>query len=464
MKHRILFVDDDADMGAMVTARLVHWGIEVIPCAGAEEALEHLRHDEIDAMVTDVCMPGTGGIALCARSAETRPDVPVLVVTAFGSTDTVVAAIRAGAHDFLHKPFEIEELALRLEAAIRHRELRSELRRLRDAAGDGSKLPGLLGQSPEMVRLRELLSRVAAAEGSVVITGETGSGKELVARALHAASARSERPFVVLDCGAIPGTLLESELFGHARGAFTDARTERRGLLVQADGGTLFLDEIGELPLELQPKLLRALQERCVRPVGGDAEVSFDVRVVAATNRDLEAAVENGRFRRDLFFRLEVFHVAVPPLRSRGNDILLLAQRFLERVAARSGKHVVGISPFAAERLLSYPWPGNVRELQNCIERAVALTRFDQLVAEDLPERIRGHRAEHVLVASDDPLELIPLEEVERRYVLRVLEAAGGNKTLAARILGLDRKTLHRKLERFHAGPGGRVTPRGGES
>jgi two-component system response regulator HydG len=315
-----------------------------------------------------------------------------------------------------------------------------------------------------MVRLRELLSRVATAEGTVVITGETGSGKELVARALHAASARSERPFVVLDCGAIPGTLLESELFGHARGAFTDARTERRGLLVQADGGTLFLDEIGELPLELQPKLLRALQERCVRPVGGDAEVSFDVRVVVATNRDLEAAVENGRFRRDLFFRLEVFHVAVPPLRSRGNDILLLAQRFLERVATRSDKRVVGISPSAAERLLSYPWPGNVRELQNCIERAVALTRFDQLVAEDLPERIRGHRAEHVLVESDDPLELVPLEEVERRYVLRVLEATGGNKTLAARVLGLDRKTLHRKLERFHAGPGGGVAPRGGES
>jgi DNA-binding NtrC family response regulator len=261
-----------------------------------------------------------------------------------------------------------------------------------------------------------------------------------------------------LNCAAMPSALLESELFGHAKGAFTDAKASHAGLFVQANGGTLLLDEIGELPLELQPKLLRALQERTVRPVGGNAEVPFDVRVISATNRDLETAVDERRFREDLFFRVNVIHIDVPPLRSRGNDILLLAQRFLAQCAAKGRKNVTRLSPAVAERLRSYAWPGNVRELQNCLERAVALAAFDELTVEDLPERIRHYRTSHLVVAGDDPAELLPMEEVERRYILRVLDAVSGQKSTAAQVLGMDRKTLYRKLERY--GVAEKDTPR----
>jgi len=243
--------------------------------------------------------------------------------------------------------------------------------------------------------------------------------------------------------------LLESELFGHARGAFTDARAPRTGLMLQANGGTLLLDEIGDMPMPLQAKLLRALQERTVRPVGGDAEVPFDVRVVATTNRDLRALIDDARFREDLYFRINVIHIELPPLRARGGDVLVLAQHFVDLHAARAGKTVTGLTPAAAERLIAYPWPGNVRELQNCIERAIALTRHPEIQVEDLPETVRSFKRSHVLVAASDPSELVPLAEVERRYVLRVVEAAGGNKSLAAQILGITRKTLYRKLEEY---------------
>jgi two-component system response regulator AtoC len=302
-----------------------------------------------------------------------------------------------------------------------------------------------------MQNVGRLLDRIAESEASVLITGETGTGKEVVARTLHQRGRRSGGPFVAVNCATLPETLLESELFGHTRGAFTDARGARPGLFLQASGGTLFLDEIGDLPLGLQPKLLRALQERVVRPVGSDVDVPFDVRLLTATNRDLESAVEERRFREDLYYRINVVHVALPALRARGGDVLLLAQHFLEGFAAQSGKKVAGVSAPAAERLLAYGWPGNVRELQNCIERAVALTQYEHLTVEDLPERIRDYRRSHVLVGSDDPAELAPMEEVERRYVSRVMEAVAGNKTLAARILGFDRKTLYRKLEHYAA-------------
>ncbi|HTF36446.1 MAG TPA: sigma-54 dependent transcriptional regulator [Myxococcota bacterium] len=446
---RVLVVDDDHAMGKMVVDRLQRRGYEAVGRNAGEEALALLLAEEFDVVVTDVRMPGMTGLDLCTRILSHRPDLPVVVITAFGSLDTAIAAIRAGAHDFVHKPFEIEELILRIEGAARHRALHAELVRLRQAVADSEGWGQLLGDSPPIWRLRALLAKVAASDASVLVTGETGTGKEVAARAIHAHSARRDGPFVVLDCSALPATLLESELFGHVRGAFTDARAERKGLFVQAAGGTLFLDEVGELPLDLQPKLLRALQERSVRPVGSDSEVAADVRVIAATNRDLEAAVDEGRFRRDLFYRLEVLQVAMPPLRSRGRDVLLLAQHFVQRFAERSGKRVLGFSAPVAERLLAYTWPGNVRELMNCIERSVALTSYEQLVVDDLPERVRIFREEHVLVTGSNPEELVPLEEVERRYVLRVLDASGGNKTIAARVLGLDRKTLHRKLERW---------------
>jgi two-component system response regulator HydG len=283
----------------------------------------------------------------------------------------------------------------------------------------------------------------------VLIVGESGTGKEVAARALHRLSSRADRPFVAVNCAAIPESLIESELFGHIRGAFTDARAARVGLLAQANGGTLFLDEIGELPLGSQAKLLRVLQERAIRPVGAERELPFDARIITATNRDLERAVEEGRFREDLFFRIHVLLVELPPVRSRGGDVLLLAQHFLLQVATRLGKPVTGIGPAAAELLLTYHWPGNVRELMNCVEHAVALARYEQIAPEDLPQRVRSYRRSHVIVAGENPSELVPLEEVERRYILRVLDAAAGNKRLAARVLGLDRKTLYRKLERY---------------
>lgn len=306
----------------------------------------------------------------------------------------------------------------------------------------------IVGTSAPMLKVNELVARVARTETTVLITGESGTGKELVAKALHAASDRRDGPFVAINCAALPENLLESELFGHVRGAFTDARNARLGLLVKASRGTLFLDEIGEMPAGMQAKLLRALQERTVRPVGGDQEQPFSARIIAATNRDLEAEVDEKRFREDLFYRINVVRIEVPPLRARGSDVLLLAQHFLERYATQSRRAVVGLTHDAANLLAFYSWPGNVRELQNCIERAVALARSDRIEAADLPDKIEDGRRISAVIEASDPLELLPMEEVERRHIHRVLEAVAGNKTLAAQILGFDRRTLYRKLGR----------------
>jgi two-component system response regulator AtoC len=318
-----------------------------------------------------------------------------------------------------------------------------------EAASDsGRSSDEIVGTSAPMRKVGELVARVAATETTVLITGESGTGKELVAKALHASSDRRDGPFVAINCAALPENLLESELFGHVRGAFTDARSARLGLLVKASRGTLFLDEIAEMPAGMQAKLLRALQERTVRPVGGDEEQPFSARIIAATNRDLELEVEERRFREDLFYRINVVRIEVPPLRARGNDILVLAQHFLERYAAQSRRPVVGLTHEAADRLAFYSWPGNVRELQNCIERAVALARTDRIEGSDLPDKIEDGRSFAAVASAADPLELLPMEEVERRHIHKVLEAVGGNKTLAAQILGFDRRTLYRKLGR----------------
>jgi two-component system response regulator HydG len=452
----VLVVDDDRAMGEFLVGELEEKHFSVQSCTSGRAALDALALASFDVVVTDLNMPQMSGLAFCERMAADHPQVPIIVLTAFGSIETAVAAIRAGAYDFLTKPVEIDALALALERAAQHRRLRDEVHRLRSVVAATQQYEDLVGSSSAMQRLYRLLDDLADSDASVLVSGESGTGKELVARALHRRGRRSDGPFVAQNCAAIPSALLESELFGHVRGAFTDARAARTGLFVRASGGTLFLDEIGELPLELQPKLLRALQERVVRPLGADAEVPFDVRLVAATNRDLDLAVEERRFREDLYFRVNVVHVELPPLRARGNDVMLLAQRFLERFAARSEKPITGISTPAAELLLAYSWPGNVRELQNCIERAVALTRGDEIAAADLPEKIRTYSASHVLLAADDPSELVPMEEVERRYVLRVMEAVGGSKSMAARVLGFDRRTLYRKLERYGYGAGGR--------
>ncbi|HVN88099.1 MAG TPA: sigma-54 dependent transcriptional regulator [Candidatus Binatia bacterium] len=451
MSNRVLIVDDEPSMCETLEAGLTPKGFAIAWTTTATDALAQLAASDFDVVLTDLNMRGMNGLELCERVVANRPDIPVIVITAFGSFDTAVAAIRAGAYDFITKPVRIDALALALERAAQHRSLREEVKRLRQLVSDSQRFEELLGASPAMRAVHDVLARVADSDASLLITGESGTGKEIVARAVHRSSRRRNGPFVAINCAAMPEPLLESELFGHARGAFTDARAARTGLLVQADGGTLLLDEIGDMPLALQPKLLRALQERVVRPVGADQEISFDVRLITATNRDLESAIEDGRFREDLYFRINVIHVALPPLRGRSGDVLLLAQHFLTQFASHSGKRVTSLSPAAAERLLAYAWPGNVRELRNCIERAVALAQYEQLTVDDLPEKIRAYRRSHIVVASDDPSELIPLEEVERRYILRAMEALGGNKTLAAQTLGIGRKTLYRKLQQYGA-------------
>jgi two-component system response regulator HydG len=447
----ILLVDDDHDLCETLSLGLRKRGYAVTTRSSAADGAAALDGEAFDAVVTDLNMRGQSGFELCAGVVERLPDVPVVVLTAFGSLDTAVKAIRAGAYDFISKPVELDALAIALERAIKHKQLREEVRRLREEASRaGAARPAdLLGESDAMRRVYDLIDRIADAEVSVLVTGESGTGKEVVARAMHDRSRRARAPFIAINCAAVPEPLLESELFGHARGAFTDAKEARGGLFQEASGGTLFLDEIGDMPLSLQPKILRALQERAVRPVGAAHEVPVDVRVVAATNRDLEEAIEERRFREDLYFRINVVQIPLPPLRARGGDVLLLAQQFVTRYAARACKDVKGISPTAAERMLAYAWPGNVRELQNCVERAVALTRYDHIAVDDLPEKIRDYRRNHVLVASDDPTELVPMEEVERRYISRVMEAVQGNKTAAARVLGYDRKRLYRKLEKL---------------
>jgi two-component system response regulator AtoC len=472
----VLIVDDDASMAEFLAEGLAPYGYTTSIAAGADEALASIggvgvasdgdgravdaerggagardgaRVGEIDVVVTDLNMPGTRGTELCRAIAARAPEIPVLLLTAFGSLETAIEAIRAGAYDFLTKPVEIEALQLAIARAAQHRSLEREVRRLRSALAVREGFEEMVGESAPMRRLYEVVARVADANASVLIHGESGTGKELVARAIHRRSARREKPFVAINCAALPEALLESELFGHVRGAFTDAKSARTGLLVQANGGTLFLDEIGDMPLGLQPKLLRVLQERRVRPIGASAEIPIDVRVLAATHRDLQAEVEAKRFREDLYFRIHVIEVSLPPLRARGADVLELAGHFLRAQATNGRPTSLALSSAAAEKLLAYSWPGNVRELANCIEHAAVLARGASIEVGDLPDRVKNHRASHVVVASENPNELLSMQEVERRYVLRVIEACGGNKATAARILGFDRTTLYRKLERW---------------
>jgi two-component system response regulator AtoC len=457
MDRRILVIDDERSSCELLEAELLKRDFVVTVASTPAEALACFEQKDYGAVIADVDMAGMGGVALCRELVERREDMPVIVATAHADVEMATAAIRAGAYDFVTKPFDMEDLALTVERALRHRALREEVKRLRKAVGDAQRFDDILGSSPAVLKMCDLVSRVADTETTVLVTGESGTGKELIAKALHARSARKDGPFVALNCAAMPEALLESELFGHVRGAFTDARAARPGLFVKASGGTIMLDEIGEMPAGMQAKLLRALQERTVRPVGGDQEQPFDARIIAATNRDLETEVEERRFREDLFYRINVVRIHVPPLRARGSDILLLTQHFLERYAAQSRRPVVGMTSAAADKLLSYSWPGNVRELQNCIERAVALAQFDHVGVDDLPEKIRDYKVARIDVESNDPAELLPMDEVERRYIAKVLDAVGGNKTLAAQVLGFDRRTLYRKLERERdAGAGAR--------
>ena len=449
MKPRILIVDDERSMCDLLETDLRLRDFAPACFTSVSAAWDAFTRSDFEVVLTDLKMPGTDGIQFCSRLLTSRPDVPVVVMTAFGSLETAVAAMVAGAYDFVTKPIEMELLALILRRAVERRQLQQQIRSLSEAVARTARFEEMLGESSVMQKLYDQLSQIADSEAPVLITGESGTGKELVAKALHQRSRRRGRPFVAVNCAALPENLLESELFGHMKGAFTDARSDRKGLFVQAEGGTLLLDEIGEMPLSMQPKLLRALEEGKLRPLGSERETAFDVRLLASTNRDLETAVEEGRFRKDLFFRLDVIQVELPSLRARGTDALLLAQHFIALCAGRAGKKVMGMSDEVASKLLAYSWPGNVRELRNVIERAVALTRFDKVTVDDLPEKIRDYRSSHVFIGGDDPGELVPLEDVERRYILHVLQSVHGNRTLAARTLGLDRKTLYRKLHQY---------------
>jgi DNA-binding NtrC family response regulator len=451
MKEHILIVDDDQDQCDLLATLVSRLDYRVTSTTSPTDALALAASGPFDAILTDLGMSTMSGTELCSRIMASRADVPVIVVTGLGSMERAVASMRAGAYDFLNKPVDVNVLGITLQRAVQHRRLREEIKRLREQVPDAQIAGSMIGDSPPMKRVIDLIGRVGPTEASVLICGETGTGKELVARAVHAAGPRNGGSFVAINCAAVPATLLESELFGHSRGAFTDAKGAREGLFVRASGGTLFLDEIGEMPLEMQTKLLRALQERTVRPIGSNEEVPFDTRVVTATHRDLEREVAEKRFREDLYYRVNVVKIPVPPLRERGSDILMLATHFLRKAAGRTRRSDVEMKmpPQFAAPLLAYDWPGNVRELENCMERAVALARFDHVSVEDLPEKVRAFKPDKVKLAIEESDEILTLDELARRYILRALRIVGGNRSRAAELLGLDRRTLYRRMEKY---------------
>jgi DNA-binding NtrC family response regulator len=451
----ILVVEDDTAMREMLREALEDDGYAVETAEDGRAGVERVRKGGIDLVVSDVKMPEIDGLDMLREIKAVSPSPYVITITAFGSIDTAIRAVKLGAFDYITKPFEVDQLILSVEKALAERELRSEVARLRDEVSRSYRFDNIIGKSAAMQEVFDLVRRVAGSPASVLVTGESGTGKELVARAIHFNSPRKTRPFVAINCAAIPDTLLESELFGYKRGAFTDARADRAGLLVEAEGGTLFLDEIAELSPALQAKLLRVLQEREMRPLGAARSERVDVRVIAATNKELAARLKDGSFREDLYYRLNVIQIELPALRDRPEDILPLAEHFLATSVARAGKEIKGFHETAKKALLAHRWPGNVRELENVIERAVALAETDAVRVDDLPAAVR----ERKLADGDgeqDTLAMalarnLSLEELEEEYILRVLRAEGGNKTRAAQRLGLDRKTLYRKLEEYAA-------------
>lgn len=448
MKARILVAEDDQDLREMLIEVLEDAGYGTLAAADGRQALDYLADEKqaIDLVITDVQMPGIRGDALLNFAREKRAEALVVVITAFGSVEQAVELVRAGAYQYLKKPFANSALISTVEEALRLTEAQRAQARLRRE----SHAPRhIIGVSRQMRELYEQISVAARSTGTVLITGESGTGKELVAREIHKASARTGA-FVAVNCAAIPSELLESELFGHTGQAFTGARQQRAGLIEAAHKGTLFLDEVGDLPLPVQPKLLRALQEGRIRPVGSNIEREVQFRVVAATNRNLEDDMHTGRFREDLYWRLNVIQLYVPPLRERAYDIPLLVDYFITETCEKAGRRPLDVSPDTLAVLTAYSWPGNVRELENAIERAVAFARGSVLSIDDLPERIRvGGKAASLVARSSE--QSLSLREMERDYILEILRRTEGNKTRAAEILGLDRKTLYRKLEEYKA-------------
>jgi DNA-binding NtrC family response regulator len=454
MKRTVLVVDDEQNMQAVMRMILEDAGHDVITAGSGEEALKHIQNPNLDVVLSDMKMPGMGGDRLLARCRADRPDVPVIVVTAHGTIKSAVKSVSAGAADYLTKPFEPEELEIAVHNAINLRDILRENQRLKATVSQSLAGKQLLGESPATVHLREEIQRVAPYKTNVLITGESGTGKELVARTIHNLGPRRDRPWVAINCSAIPRDLMESELFGYVKGAFTGAAQTRLGRLEQAQGGTLFLDEIGDLDPALQTKLLRVLQEREFSPVGSDQVRKVDVRIMAATNRDLKEMVREGKFREDLFYRLDVYSIVVPPLRERREDVPLLAQAFLTELAADTDKLVHTVSPEALAVLARYNWPGNIRELHNAIERSLLSCKGDTIDACDLPHTIL--RSTGAAPAADSLLDNMGgsdldawLESVERRAILQALESSGGVQAQAARRLGISERSLWHRIKKL---------------
>ncbi len=451
MTPRALIVDDERAECELFADALQHGGFDVEWTQDPRSVLNVLSKRPFNVVVTDLNMPAVNGVELCRRVKQAIPHLPVVVVTAFGSIDGAVEAMRAGAYDFVTKPFNVDTVALVLKRAVDHHALRREVDALRRVAETSRTFGPLLGTSESIRRTFALVEQIKDSDAPVLVSGETGTGKDLIAREIHRRSARADRPLVVVRPAELPEALLAEELFG-SDDAVPAGRPRRASRLSEAADGTLVIDEVADLPLELQAALLGALEERRFRTAGGGGERRFGARLVASTRRDLEAWVEQGRFREDLLHALSVFPVEVPPLRARGGDVLLLAESFLAEIAARNAKAVSGFTAQAAAQLQAYDWPGNVRELRNCVERAVTLTREALVGVNDLPQKVREHNPAHLVVVGDDPSEIVPLEEIEERYILKVVEACRGNKSQAARVLGIGRKTLYRRLEKVGLG------------
>jgi two-component system response regulator HydG len=452
---KILIVDDDH--GHLTTLKTItkSWGYTVETANDGVAAVDMVKSGPVDLILMDVRMTNMSGIEALGLIKDYNPSIPVIIMTAYSSVESAVEALKSGAYDYLIKPLDFEVLKLTIERASEHAGLKEENRALKERLRSDYDIANIIGRSQPMKKLFDTMSMVAPSEATVLITGESGTGKELIARSLHFNSPRKEKPLVVVNCASIAETLLESELFGHEKGAFTGADKRREGRFMQANNGTIFLDEIGEMSPTMQAKLLRVLQEKEVQRVGSDETIKVDVRIVAATNRNLEADVAKGRFREDLFYRLNVMNLNVPPLKERQEDIPLLAQHFLEKFADKNRKTVKGFVPLAMDMLLNYDWPGNVRELENAIERAVILLTGEYITEKQLPLNITKKYPD--LLTS--PIAAAPvmdgtrsMEEIEKEAILATLKVSGGNKSETARRLGITRKTLHNKLKNYGLG------------
>ena len=444
LRHKILVVDDDLEMGRLLADVLEREEFAVLTLDDSLEASKTLRREEFDVLITDLRMKGLKGLDLLEEAKKVAPLTPVIIITAFGTIESAIQAMKMGAYDYITKPFRMEEILLTVKKALENRQLKKEVFRLKKEVEARYHFQQLIGKSPSMQKIYDLIERIRDSSHSVLITGESGTGKELVARAIHYSGLRKEGPFLAVNCAAIPETLLESELFGYRRGAFTDAKTDKRGLIFEAKGGTLFLDEITEMPPILQAKLLRVIEEKKVRPLGDTTAYPIDVRIISASNRDMKEMIHQGRFREDLYYRLKVIDIELPPLRERREDIPLLVQYFINRFGMEP-KKIAGVTEEAMKILLNYFWPGNVRELENIIQRAIALCQQDLILPEDLPASLLPQPDENLV--EKGVREKYTMDQMEKEYIKRVLIEVGGNKSKASEILGLDRKTLYRKLE-----------------